>query len=202
MERSTWVVFGGLAIFLAVFLQLTVLQGSRAQVEVYPRSTRAGGCPPFQAPYTSVGRYHCIKKRASTLYNCKLNCPANMRPEPQRQQLTYKCTGGRWVSSHDDRTQCVARRSVNLVEQRLASPALLNQLLELYLNHSYTYFAMAYFCDRADVQLPGFQKFFLGMWQASTDMTRDLLSYINKRGGWFSLRMCTGHKWLRSFILD
>nr|KAG5693513.1 hypothetical protein BaRGS_006215 [Batillaria attramentaria] len=36
--------------------------------------------------------------------------------------------------------------------------------------------------------MPGFHKFFMTLWQDGVNMARDIMSYINKRGGWIELQ--------------
>ena len=46
----------------------------------------------------------------------------------------------------------------------------------------------AYYFDRSDVALPGFYKFFKKASQRELNNANFLMSYVNKRGGFVSLR--------------
>ncbi|KAL8579037.1 hypothetical protein ACOMHN_035976 [Nucella lapillus] len=133
-----------------------------------------------------VGSFHCYaKQRGSPLQVCRLLCPQSMKPRPFKVQ--YRCHKGRWSLVGQNTAHCVAKQSVALVEQQSASPQLLNNLMSSYLNLSNHYLPMAYFFDRADVQLPGFHRYFLHLWQRTQDQARTIMAYVNRRGGWIDM---------------
>lgn len=180
--------WAGMMLIIALFVPMSVLQDSRPS---RVRDRKAGRrCSPFSVPQPIVGHYRCHAKRRGSpneMHVCRLLCPLSMKPRPLKNRLQYRCQKGRWSLARQDGAQCVAKQSVSLVEQQSASPELLNGLLSSYLNLSNHYLAMAYFFDRADVQLPGFHQYFLRLWQRTLDQARSLMAYINTRGGWIDM---------------
>ncbi|XP_076461208.1 soma ferritin-like [Babylonia areolata] len=190
MERGMIVFWGGMMLIIALFIPLAILQdsGSAAVVKGKKEGKR---CSPFVTPQAVVGRFSCQQKRKNShgeLHACRLLCPASMQPRPRKHRVIHRCHKGRWSGVKQDHVQCVAKKSVALVEQQSASPALLNTLMFTYLNLTNNYLAMAYFFDRADVQLPGYHKYFLHLWQTTMDQARSVMAYINKRGGWIDMQ--------------
>jgi len=183
----------GILLILALFIPLSMLQDSRPQrVQKTVRTkTVASRCTDFSPPHAPVGSYDCQVRRPGThneMQACWLVCPASMDTRPNTEtRLLYRCHNGKWKLVKDPELHCVAKTPVNLVAQQMASPELLNSLLHSYLNHSYGYLAMASIFDRGDVELPGFHKYMMGMWEKSMSKARDVMSYINKRGGWIDL---------------
>ncbi|XP_048191427.1 ferritin heavy chain-like [Perognathus longimembris pacificus] len=63
-----------------------------------------------------------------------------------------------------------------------------NNLIQLQLYASYVYLSMAFYCDRCDVALKNFSRFFLRRSHQWTEDTEKLLWLQNERGGRFNLR--------------
>ncbi|KAK7109369.1 soma ferritin-like [Littorina saxatilis] len=192
MARGVVLFFSGLLIVIGVFIPMSVLQDTKTSG--VSKKAKAGkarlSCPPFETPVAVVGHYQCLEKRRKSygeIYACKLVCPSPMQSRPKKQRVLHRCYKGRWTV-FNDHVHCVSSKSVFLVEQQSASPELLNKLVTTHLNHSYSYLAMAYFFDRADVQLPGFHKYFMGLYKNSVDLAQDIMAYINKRGGYIDLQ--------------
>lgn len=178
-------------LILALFIPMTLLQDSNS-IPAKKAKRKGNQCPKFQTPTAIVGKYRChnMKTKRSLrpeTWVCRLQCPESMHVQPAKHRIMHRCYKGTWRASGAE-AHCVASKSVSLVEQHNSPPKLTNELLNNYLNNSYNYLAMAYFFDRADVQLPGFHKHFLGLWQANLQQAQDLLAYINKRGGWVDMR--------------
>ncbi|XP_042548372.1 ferritin heavy chain-like [Dipodomys spectabilis] len=66
-----------------------------------------------------------------------------------------------------------------------------NNLIQLQLYASYVYLSLAFYCDRHDVNLKNFSRFFLRRSHEWTDATEKLLWMQNERGGRFALRRIT-----------
>lgn len=183
----------GILLILALYVPMSMLQDSKAPPPFTGGHVKGSSqCPTFAPPHAPVGRYDCMFRRPGTSKElqtvCWLVCPPGMTARPSTTVgALYRCHNGKWKAVKDPVQHCAALTPVPLVEQQMASPEMLNSLLHKYLNHSYGYLSMAYFFDRADVQLPGFHKYFLGMWKKSTSMAGDIMSYINRRGGWIDL---------------
>ena len=64
-----------------------------------------------------------------------------------------------------------------------ASEAAINKQINMELEASYTYQAMALYFDRHDVALPGFAKFYKKSSEEERDHAEKLMKYQNKRGG-------------------
>jgi len=94
--------------------------------------------------------------------------------EPSNKEETASATHMKWVPE---------------VKQNFEEDTLdkLNQLVSKLFHTSYTYLGMASFYGRADVALPGFQKLMTDLWAAEQAHTRDVINYINTRGGYVKL---------------
>ncbi|KAK7478936.1 hypothetical protein BaRGS_00029803 [Batillaria attramentaria] len=190
MEKGIVFFCGIIAIVVALLIPISVLQKSDSVVVIHKKRHKHAkkSCEPFTTPWAPIGEYRCEQAKEGKWY-CVLWCPSSMTKEPRRNiKIAFRCKNGQWKHYPKDKSRCAARRSVAMVEQNSSPPKLINELLHNYLNNSYNYLAMAYFCDRADVQLPGFHKFFMTLWQDGVNMARDIMSYINKRGGWIELQ--------------
>jgi len=63
------------------------------------------------------------------------------------------------------------------------SEAALNKQINIELHASYVYLSMAWYFDRDDVALPGFQKFFKKQSDEERDHAEEIMKYQNQRGG-------------------
>jgi ferritin heavy chain len=75
--------------------------------------------------------------------------------------------------------------SVSKVRQNFAeaSEKVINDQINMELTASYVYQSMAFYFDRDDVALLGFQKFFKHNSEEEREHAEKLMKYVNKRGG-------------------
>ncbi|XP_005100767.1 ferritin light chain, oocyte isoform isoform X2 [Aplysia californica] len=165
-----------------------------ANVEISSRcQKRVKRCGQFKPPKPEMGEMSCSFSARTCGFACDLICPtpegktALVLNQKRHGRDMYLCTAGNWKRRETPQTFCKAQWPVKEVRQNLHHVENLNGLVNKLLNTSYFYLGMASFYERADVALPGFSKLMTDLWSADQSHARDLMSYVNKRGGYITL---------------
>jgi len=148
-------------------------------------------CGKFKAPTSDAGKYICHMKSNCDML-CKMTCHKKAVNEilyinKNGEKETYRCSNKTWQLKGHYRHECIAKIQVKEIVQNFPHTEEVNDLLGDLFNTSYYYLAMASFYQRADVALPGFSQLMIDLWMSEVKLSRDLISYINRRGGYLDL---------------
>ncbi|GFO50453.1 ferritin [Plakobranchus ocellatus] len=109
------------------------------------------------------------------------------RSDRRRRRDLYRCVNNKWTRVENIQGYCKTTVTVKEAQQNLHHTVELNELTNSLIQASFCYLTMASLYERADVALPGFNKLMTKLWEEDMKHARELMKYVNKRGGYINI---------------